>query len=299
MFLFLIFAITSGLYAINQTDPPEEPKEVTIAFITLVGTIITAVGSFAAAVISAYIANREKTRANKLEEGSLTVGKSLEKQLLDRYGFQAKSSLTRVEILNANGDSVITRIWEGIEIAQDVTLTAIPTKYKVDSPQGKLLWPPTFEAKSSDGGNFPKGITLVGLETSEKSCRYALEITGALTRHDPALNLTTRLETKASYLMTYEEFSAAYPNSQFKGEYHAFAVDIPTKFLELEIRFPPGFKAKTFPGVFFGAETIHSSELKRVRGGFTELESGARLRVEDPLLGFSYLIYWVPPRQAS
>jgi len=275
--------------------PAKEPKEITVARLGLFGTVTTAILSATAAVISAYIANREKKRANQIEAGSRIAVQKLEEQLLERYGFRAQQIFVRIEIQNLKGDAIIIRGWKGIEIRQNVTLASIPMKVEVASPQGRLLCPPTLAPQSSNGGKFPKEVTLVPVTTSEKSCHYVMEVTGALTQHDPPLDLTTRLEVRSAYLMTREDISTAYATSSFKQEYHAIEIDLPASLVDLEIRFPAGFKARTFAGVFLlGTETLHALESGRVQDGFEELESGARLKVEDPLPGFSYVIYWTP-----
>ncbi len=297
--------LASGLSAAQTSDmaAAKEPKDssgdITVAWITALATVSAAVVAALAAVFSAVWAQRERKRAEQLEQGSRNLGKDLQTQLLERYGFRAESTLVKVEILNKEGDAIITRSLKGIEIVQDVTLTSIPVKSWVDSPQGRLECPPTLLAASSDGGPFPKEVSLVPVEEAEKTCYYAIEVTGALTRQDPRLDISTRLKIYAAYIMTFEELATAYKESPFKREYHSSSVDFPTKTLELEVHFPPDFQTKAFPGVFLlGTEFVHASELNRVSKGFQELEGGARLKVQEPLLGFTYLIYWAPPRKA-
>jgi hypothetical protein len=97
--------------------------------------------------------------------------------------------------------------------------------------------------------------------------------------------------------MSNEAIAAAYKDSSLKKEYQEVESVTPTKHLELDVRFPAGFQVKAFPGVFLlGTETLHASELNRIRSGFEEVGNSVRLKVENPLPGFSYLIYWTPAR---
>ncbi len=109
---------------------------------------------------------------------------------------------------------------------------------------------------------------------------------------DPPLDLVFRLRVNAGYVMSEQALKAAYPTG-FPHEYHAWSVDLPTELLEVEIRFPQHYRAQAFAGVFLsGTETMHNAELSRIQGGLEKLPQGARLRIEGPLPGLGYLIYW-------
>jgi hypothetical protein len=268
----------------------------TVAWITgglaLLGTLVGAAATLRAA--------RVKQRAEQLEKGIQKSGSLLARELIDRFGVKVRSVSVLVEILNDQGDAAITRTIRGFEIVQDITISAIPVKTKIAAPQGKLLntldveATVDVEAKAQGGAPYPKDVTPVQIELTDndRSLSAMLEVAGLLSRFDPPLDLVYRLQVKAGYVLSADALKTAYPQG-FRYEYHASATDLPTGALVIEIRFPAGYRAEPFAGVFLGGtETMHNAELNRIQGGLERLPHGARLRVEGPVLGFSYLIYW-------
>jgi hypothetical protein len=259
--------------------------------------IIAALITGAATVIAA----RQKLRADDLakrldglQAGIEKLGKGLPDNLVDRYGFTVQSNVMKVEMKNINGDAVMTRTWKAIAISREVSLTSIPVKAAIDSPKGKLLGDPRLTSAESNGRSFPKDVDLQVVKRTERSCEYLLTVAGALTRTDPPLDVRTDLDMQAGYVLSQSELATAYPNPTFRYEYVSLLVDIPTQVLEIDVRFPPGYQAQAFAGVFlWDSEFMHDGELQRIRGGLEHRDDGgATLRVENPLLGLSYLIYW-------
>src|SRR5262245_38420686 len=98
--------------------------------------------------------------------------------------------------------------------------------------------------------------------------------------------------------MTREEASVAYKDDIVPNEYFYEVVDIPVDVIKLEIIFPEGYSAQIYPGVFFGEyEHFHNLELQRVQKGFQRTSRGAILTIDQPLVGFRYLVHWVPLSQ--
>jgi hypothetical protein len=74
---------------------------------------------------------------------------------------------------------------------------------------------------------------------------------------------------------------------------------MPTEYLEIEIEFPENYTVNAFSGVFFGpTENMHNIELNRVKKGFQKVNRAFRFRIDNPLMGFRYLIHWTPLPQS-
>src|SRR5205085_10038723 len=103
--------------------------------------------------------------------------------------------------------------------------------------------------------------------------------------------------------MTKEDVIAKAP-STFRKEYWGHYVVTPVDRIEIFISFPEGYRvSRFFVGACIGslpsAQTMHGEEIQRIltAGSFEPGENWARLKIESPYIGFSYLIYWDPPSQ--
>src|SRR5713101_7629734 len=105
-----------------------------------------------------------------------------------------------------------------------------------------------------------------------------------------------RVPLLMAFFMTREEVEEAYKEDLFKYEYYCAEVDTPLDELIVEVAFPRGFKVEPHPGVFSSrGEILDGFELKRIAHGFERENNEAKLVVRNPLVEYTYLIYWLPP----
>ncbi|MFY9553327.1 MAG: TIR domain-containing protein [Blastocatellia bacterium] len=221
--------------------------------------------------------------------------KSFKAALLDRYGFKAASSTALVEILDLDGTSRFSRSWQGIKVTSGITVAHIPGEVATSSPESKFIKKPELVKSSKPG----RRLTLIPRTTTSNKCEFYVRIAGALKKGDPKLSYQYESTLTKGFLMSRKEVLEAYKDSAFRNEYFAAQSEIPSDKLIVEIIFPRGYKVRLSPGVFMGrSEFLHDSELQRVISGFRETRRGARFEVKEPLIGFSYLIYWLPPPPA-
>jgi hypothetical protein len=88
-----------------------------------------------------------------------------------------------------------------------------------------------------------------------------------------------------------------------KFEYWSFNVPVFMHSLVIHVSFRDGYKPVAHPGAWIGEvsneDRVDSTELSRITSGFTHSPdwSWVNLEIEKPLIGFSYAIYWTPPKQ--
>ena len=96
--------------------------------------------------------------------------------------------------------------------------------------------------------------------------------------------------------MNLQAVKDAYANDIFKWDYHSVKVAFPVNQLTIEVECAEDFGFETFPSVFYGDESYHDVEFQRVRVGFTRnSNTKSTFNIEEPKLGFEYLIYWKLP----
>lgn len=267
----------------------------------IVGALIGAVGIIIAAIIGVWgkskakEANEMSKKADEVERQFGNVSKHLQDESIRRYGFRASSMVSKAEIIDLQGTIKLTRSIHGVQITgADVSLAAIPGIVWVEHPEGKITQFPDLVGQP----NFPKHVALTRERCGGKQCDFKVNVAGGLAQGDPPLDYTFQTVYSKGVCMTKEEASEAYGNDVFKMEYHSCDVDIPMGALELEVVFPQGYVVETFAGAFLGKpEYMHNPELKRVQPSFARHSQGAHLRIEEPLFGLRYLIYWMPPPQ--
>lgn len=267
----------------------------------IIGALIGAAGAIVAAVLGVWAKSKAKKatemskKADEVERQVEGVSKGLQEESLKRYGFRVNSVLSKAEITDLQGTTKLTRSVREVQITRpDVMLADIPGMVWVDHPEGKINQFPELVTPT----HFPKAVSLEKERCEEKRCEFKVKVTGGLTQGDPPLDYEFQTVYSKGVCMTKEEMDEAYKGDIFKMEYHCYDVDIPMNVLELEVVFPPGYAVEAYAGVLFGkTEYMHNFELQRVQSGFRRELRGAHFRVQDPLLGFRYLIYWVPPSQ--
>lgn len=215
------------------------------------------------------------------------------RRLLDRYGLEAACTLVGVEILDLQGKSKFKRTYRGIKVTSGITVNHIPGSISTSTAEGEFIQYPALMPPAE----FEKPLSLVYHTPSPPGrCDFQIKVEDGLRNGDPELSFGYDSVLSKAFCMTKEEVEVVYENEPFKYEYFAADPEIPTDKLIVEVEFPDGFEAEVYPGVFLGRfDFIHEAELQRVKPGFQKTKKGACFEVTEPLIGFSYLLYWLPP----
>jgi len=264
----------------------------------VIAAFVTAGGAVLASIITTVVAinkntRRNNARLNQLQEQQQEVSRSLGTILLEKYGLKADSAASNSEVLDTEGNSRTKRCWKGVKVKDGgMAWSHIHQRIWIGTPGGKIKSGPSLRSHSA----FPKDLSLVILKKTDQECEFQLEITGGLTANDPPLDFEISTDLSKAVLMSREEVETAYHNDLFKRDYHSMDVEFPVDSLELSVIFPENFPIQLFAGVFAGrSEVLHDPEYNRVKGGFTTNSRGATFKIDGPLVGFRYFIYWTPP----
>ncbi len=259
---------------------------------TILGAVIGAGAAIAAAFIGII---GEKRKREALQREQQSASKALSAAQKAKYGFFAQALHTKVELLDLEPSCLGTREWRGLQVAEGTAITAIPGFFSITS--GEFTDYPGIAEKNAD---FPKAVLLRLLKAEKRVCEYAIEVAGTLTSHDPKLDCKIQYCQRGGFLMSREEVEDAYPVGTFRNEYQRVYIEIPLDEVQVEIVFPVGYNPEVFPAVFMGrSEVMDDMELHRVRSGFQRTERGGCLKVDKPLLGYSYAVYWVSPSKSA
>ncbi|HEX73922.1 MAG TPA: hypothetical protein G4N93_02075 [Dehalococcoidia bacterium] len=262
----------------------------------IIGAGIIAFGSIIANIILARSRALEKDKTKSVLEGITTaletVGKEAEKR--HGYGYGARYVKSKAIIEDLEGKTRITREYHGVAvIADEMRLLSFPEEVWVGAP-GKIVIEP-HPLPQVERPNFRKHIGLVPEQFGEQLCKFRIEVEGGLTKADGEIAYGIEWTCSRAACMTKEQAVETYAGDVFKKEYFCFDVRFPIDEAEIEIEFPDGYNVKAFPGVFLaGSETWHDLELQRIKEGIEPTSRGARLKINNPELGYRYLIFWVP-----
>jgi TIR domain len=238
---------------------------------------------------------KPKSSSRNLEvlEGDIQEhAKMLNKRLLNRYGLKTANTSVGVEILNAQGDGRFWRNYQGIKVTSNITISSINGDISADTPGSKFIkYPELIKPVKSK-----RRLTLTRIVSKPNRCDFAVKIQGALKKNDPLLSYGYESTISKAFCMTEEEVERAYKNEPFKYEYFVAEPEVPTSKMVIEVKFPDGFNVEPYPGVFFERfGSLHELELQRTQSGFHKTRRRARFVIKEPLIGFNYLIYWLPP----
>lgn len=259
-------------------------------------TIIAAVIGAAATVSSAIIQKRKgreegkREAQEKFEEESEAAARSLQEELVTRFGWKADAAESSYTA-DSGGGVHVERTWRGVRATEGTTISHIPGAFWVGTPGGRIAEYPVLRKMKE----FKKALEL-RVELEEKRCAYRVEIPGSLTAQDPPLDFSIEVKHDKAVLLTRDAVARAYSRDHFPYDYHSLDVDIPVDELTIEVRLPGSLSAKAYPMVFLGrSELEHHGELHRVENGFEPTEDGGRFKVREPLVGFRYAIFWQLP----
>lgn len=262
---------------------------------TIIAGVIGAAAVIAASIIAAVQAGRAKDAkddVNELQETIAETSSLREQEYLRRYAFKAASVSDVRTVKDLQGTVEVVRQYQGVKVVdKGISLGYLPGRVWVSpgtiTKEPSLIPPPSFS----------KAVSLVIQSSESQRCEFTVEIAGGLTEGDTGLDYGFRTTYCRGVVITKEEMDQAYRDDVFKNEYVSFDVDFPLDELELRVEFPEQYKVQCFPAVFLAySECMHGLELQKTRDGFEAMSTGgARFKVKEPLLGFRYAIYWIPP----
>ena len=251
---------------------------------------ISALVALAAFILAEY---RRRTAKRESERTMQEVGDKQREAAGVNYGWSAQAMTSSLLVLNEQGNSLVARDFDGIRANRDVQ--SITSRSWLTTPGGKVTGEPRFHGPPSF---FPKAVTCtpqVHVSDGVYECEYTVMITNCLTPQDPPLNFRTEVDYEQGVLMRLENVKRAYAKDPFKWDYHSVRIEYPIERLTIAVEFAEDWGFKTFAGVFYGRERHHELEFQRVRRGFTRGRKST-FDIEEPKVGFEYLIYWVVPK---
>ncbi len=233
-------------------------------------------------------------RTTKTSQEQLkSAAQYFDKLLIGRYGVSMAVNSVSLTVTDLKGTATLRRGLQGIKVIDKggVKIDKIPGMVASSTRGSKIIKYPSFINKK-----FPKAISMQHRVKKLNVNQFDIVIKGSLTQFDPALDVGYESTVSKFFLMTKEEVEKTYAGKDFPYEYIALRMEMPTTKTVLEISFPEGYSVDLHPGVFFGeSESMHDSELYKVRKGFKKTRRGARFTISKPLIGFNYLIYWESP----
>lgn len=302
MFWFLLFSFVIDGTPTPANTPQNTPllsSEVVTALITFATTLTGGIIAWLRERGKRKDAERRSAEAERKqqhsEELAQSAAKAVQNSMLERFGFKVTSASFFADIIDMDGTSKMEWKWNGVRITrQSARLFHIPGMVWYSTPRAKITEYPVLTKKI-----FSRDVKLAHLTRTDKECQFQIEISGGLAYEDPELSYEYRAEAFASFLMSREEVEATF--EPFKKEFFSIDVVTPLDRVDLEVTFPEGFLVDTYPGVFMGTVLsdglMHGEELRRIEDGFIKTSRGAKFTIAEPLIGFRYLIYWVPLSQ--
>ena len=259
------------------------------AIIALVAFVLAEIRRRAAqrdAEIRRRAAQRDNER--RIQEAS----RDLLQEARQSYGWSAQGCTSSLSILNEQGDTSVIRALHGIRSRREVA--NIPGRFLLATPGGRIAEEgPRFIGPAV----FPKAVTWsheIQNRNGAQEIEYTVTITNSLTSRDPPLNYQIEVDYERGVLMNLQAVRDAYAQDAFKWDYHSVRVAFPVDQLTLEVEFAEDFGFETFASVFYGHETYHDLEFQRVHVGFRRNSpTKSTFKIEQPILGFEYLIYWI------
>ncbi|MGD9115753.1 MAG: hypothetical protein PVJ61_01020 [Dehalococcoidia bacterium] len=257
----------------------------------IIAAIIEGVAIIAGGIFVAILNNRKNQQVHRAE----SAARAIHDLIRDRWGFTEKIAKTKVTIKNPDGLTYIRAERRGAK-AQNVQLLHIPGKVSTDHPQGTIVQEPRIISKSPSN---PRDIELHVRDVGKtrQTCEFSIDIMGGgLSPNEGEIDYEYEIAFSKMFSMTREELEELSKEKIFKAEYYFHDVTFPTDTIEAEIEFPEGYQVETYFAVFAGAtEFINAVELKDKKNCFTRTQRGGYFKIENPLVGFRYVIYWMPP----
>jgi hypothetical protein len=142
-------------------------------------------------------------------------------------------------------------------------------------------------------------LTALELQENKKELRGRFVLHGHFRPDSGPVSFYWRQDFQGAFIMKRDDALEAYKKSDWKQEYTASVVIVPTDLLVIDVRFPENFK-KLSPmpsSVAFvgGTHVVHEDETQRITNSFHYSEGKANLTIQNPVVGMVYAISWMPP----
>ena len=235
--------------------------------------------------------------ANKTsEEQYKSAAQFFDRFLKEKYGVSAIRHSITLAITDLEGSATIRRGCQGLKVSSGITMGRIPEKVETLTPGSKITCHPHFVKDPT----FNKPVYLDVKVPGDKVSEFDVVIDSPLSQFDGTLDYEYAIDIYKFCLMTREEVTKAYQGHEFRYEYISMRIEVPADEAVVQVVFPTHYTAQAYPAVFFGSsESRHESEVNRASEGFKRTPNGACFTVCKPMVGFTYLIYWVSPTQAD
>ena len=171
-------------------------------------------------------------------------------------------------------------------------MLSIPGNAWIATPGGKISQYPQLEQI----GNTEKEVHIEYLSRTDKRCDFTIVFDEPLEANDEPFDYAFSVIYSRHTLMHRDNVEEAYKNDAFKKDYCSYESVTPIDELVLEVTFPAGLGFVPAALVFYGGEGwVHKQELTRVADDFSKIPNGAVFKIEKPIIGFTYLIWWETP----
>lgn len=269
-------------------DVDSYSPQVKAALIALFGLFLTTLFT---TIMSVRQTRKEREKAKRVEN----TAKSIAEQMALRFIYRTHAIHIEAEIEDFESSATIRHKWDTITISrQGATVAYMPGHSISETPGCTVDQYPVLKNYI-----FDRAVDLNVYERLGNGYRYYVQIMGSL-HEGQSLSYEIEARLLKAYLMTEEDVVRHAP-AAFRREYHMFTIVSLVDELVLFVRFPAGFQTKFFFGVIMGdvltESLMDAGELNRIEinKGFQKDLNWARLKVPEPLIGFTYLIYWTPP----
>jgi hypothetical protein len=249
---------------------------------TVLASVVGAVATLVATgftVYFAYIYRRDAKDAERRSQDEISSKK---------FSYRMERLCQTMTLLNDQGDCRIEREYRGIHVNPGLTLTQIAGFIR-SGPEGEITKLPT-KTWNSDVGSL---VEVHSAATARHEAHFTIDITGGLAEGDPPLSLRINAEMARAHRVRRADIEASYANDKFRAEYFGIDIDLPIDVLELEVRFEPELGLDIFASVFHSdTEDVVTKERQRIRHDLAKQPGSAKLTVEKPKPGYTYVLYW-------
>jgi hypothetical protein len=293
-------ARTSGQTNTNQTNQNStaQTSAVTPWIAPSAVSAVVALISLIYAMSKDRKAEREKKAANIERDKAVAKADALQTRLF----YKARSVSWQIEVLDLEGRLKTLCTFEDIHaLPKGATLTTIPGALGFAPPNSQITQYPTLRHYSFVPTQTNREVRLtVGEPLKPNSCEYLLSVIGSLP-YGHSLSYQYELAASNGIFMSKEEVEQNTVGS-FRKEFWAHYVTTPVDLVEITISFPADYSInRFFVGVCIGKvpseNLMYGEEIQRIEElkWFQSSPNRAQLRVENPFVGFTYLVYWIPP----
>lgn len=268
---------------------------------TIIAAIIGAVGTITSAFIAVVFQrqrNEAKKQLDKLEEAIIAAGKQDGGMLTQSAAYKI-GRLEKVVEFDETGKGTQIQQFIDIRANQCFDNLQIPFMFSVEGATSHLDKPIVKELDNSVVPVDYTDLTILELKENKKELRGRFVLHGHFRPDSGPASFYWRQDFQGAFIMKRDEVLETYKKSDWKQEYSASVVIVPTDFLKIEVRFPENFKKLSpipSPVAFVGGtHVVHEDETQRIAKTFQFAEGKANLAIQNPIVGIVYAVSWMPP----